>query len=95
MKFGKIWGTCEVPRQIFEVSDVHITAPLPTAVLSFQECGTDLPGIKRDLIPKMTHNIHLFMENTDDKYISIRKLSIKNQMVPSPKSVQILRNVTV
>lgn len=43
----------------------------------------------------MTFYIHPFMENTDDKNVSIRKWGIENEMVTGPESVQILCDVIV
>ena len=39
--------------------------------------------------------IHPFMENTDDKNVSIGEGGIENEMVTGPESIQILRNVTI
>ena len=60
-----------------------------------------LPGIgynkeiNRSLIAKMTFYIHPFMENTDDKNVSIGEWGIENEMVTGPESIQVLSDVTI
>ena len=43
----------------------------------------------------MTFYIHPFMENTDDKNVTIVEWSIENEMVTGPESIQVLRDVTI
>ena len=39
--------------------------------------------------------IHPFMENMDDKNVSIGEWGIENEMVTGPESIQVLRDVTI
>ncbi len=43
----------------------------------------------------MTFYIHPFMENTDDKNVSIGEWGIENEMVTGPESIQVLSDVTI
>ena len=47
------------------------------------------------LIAQMTFYIHPFMENTDDKNVSIGEWGIENEMVTGPESIQVLSDVTI
>ena len=47
------------------------------------------------LIAKMMFYIQPFMENTDDKNVTIVEWSIENEMVTGPESIQILSDVIV
>ena len=43
----------------------------------------------------MTFYIHPFMENADDKNVSIGEWGIENEMVTGPESIQVLSDVTI